>query len=404
MRGTDICVAEALRPAHRTTEHDYRDDDAARLRTLVSGDGRGALRTCIARLDGLVPATWIPKPDSGSLPSRREHTSGTGRADGGHFRTLGGGSGRGGFCFDAPVTPGGYVWWYVDALSADARYGLTIIGFIGSVFSPYYALARRRGRGDPLDHCALNVALYNDGRKLWAMTERGRSRLHRTASTLGIGPSTMTWDDDVLTIRIEETAVPIPSSLRGIVRVYPKALIGRAFALDEVGNHRWKAIAPCAHVEVQMSRPTVRWHGSGYVDSNSGNAPLEDAFHAWTWSRADLRRGTVVLYDVARRGGGDGRSALLFNTAGGIEEFDLPPPVDLPATSWRIARQTRADNAHPSRVVKTLENAPFYARSLITTSALGERALAIHESLSLDRFRSGLVQAMLPFRMPRHRN
>ena len=54
--------------------------------------------------------------------------------------------------FDQPVAPGGYAWWYVDALSDDGLHGITLIGFIGSVFSPYYAWARRRGGGDP---CAL---------------------------------------------------------------------------------------------------------------------------------------------------------------------------------------------------------------------------------------------------------
>ena len=38
--------------------------------------------------------------------------------------------------FDAPVPPGGYAWWYVDALSDDGRHGLTVIAFVGSVFSP----------------------------------------------------------------------------------------------------------------------------------------------------------------------------------------------------------------------------------------------------------------------------
>ena len=71
----------------------------------------------------------------------------------------------------------GYAWWYVDALSDDGRHGLTLIAFIGSVFSPYYALARRRGRGDPQHHCALNVALYGAGGRGWAMTERGRGSL-----------------------------------------------------------------------------------------------------------------------------------------------------------------------------------------------------------------------------------
>ena len=63
----------------------------------------------------------------------------------------------GGPGFDAAVRPGGYAWWYVDAFSDDGRFGLTIIAFVGSVFSPYYAW---RGRRDPLDHCAINVALY----------------------------------------------------------------------------------------------------------------------------------------------------------------------------------------------------------------------------------------------------
>jgi hypothetical protein len=52
--------------------------------------------------------------------------------------------------FNLVVPPNGYVWWYVDALSDDGENGLTIIAFIDSVFSPYYAFARRRGSTDPL--------------------------------------------------------------------------------------------------------------------------------------------------------------------------------------------------------------------------------------------------------------
>ncbi len=59
----------------------------------------------------------------------------------------------------------GYAWWYVDALSDDGTNGITIIAFIGSVFSPYYALARRNGPADPLNHCAINVAIYRKARQ-----------------------------------------------------------------------------------------------------------------------------------------------------------------------------------------------------------------------------------------------
>jgi carotenoid 1,2-hydratase len=286
-------------------------------------------------------------------------------------------------------------------LSSDGRHGLTIIAFVGSAFSPYYAFARRRGRGDPPDHCALNIALYENGRKRWAMTERGSARLNRTASTLAIGPSAAAWTGDVLTIQIDEVTVPFPTRLRGVVRVYPKALAGQAFDLDAAGRHRWQALAPCSHVEVLMSNPSVRWRGSGYVDTNSGDEPLEDAFRSWHWSRADLRDGTAVIYDVIRRDASTQSFALSFKPGGQIDQFDPPAHVDLPPTRWGIFRQTRTEDSRSVRIVKTLESTPFYARSLISTRLLRQQGLAIHESLSLDRFRSGVVQAMLPFRMPR---
>jgi carotenoid 1,2-hydratase len=52
-------------------------------------------------------------------------------------------------------------------------------------------------------------------------------------------------------------------------------------------------------------------------------------------------------------------------------------------------------------VKRTLEDAPFYARSQLSAKLFGETADVMHESLSLDRFRMPIVQAMLPFRMPR---
>lgn len=52
-----------------------------------------------------------------------------------------------GWEFNQPVPERGYCWWYVDALSDDGKHGITIIAFIGTVFSPWYAWARRGGGG-----------------------------------------------------------------------------------------------------------------------------------------------------------------------------------------------------------------------------------------------------------------
>ncbi len=269
------------------------------------------------------------------------------------------------------------------------------------MFSPYYALARRRGAGDPEHHCALNVALYGAGGKRWAMTERGRGALQRDATTLTIGPSALAWDGTALTIRIDEVTVPFPSRLRGVVRLIPTAVTDREFTLDAAGRHRWWPIAPCARVEAELERPALSWSGAGYLDSNAGDEPLERGFTTWDWSRASLRNGTAVLYDARRRSGEALSLALRCDPSGTVEEFTPPPVASLPTTFWRVARGTRVDAGQTATVRETLEDAPFYARSLLDTHLLGERVAAVHESLSCDRFDSRVVQAMLPFRMPR---
>jgi carotenoid 1,2-hydratase len=352
-------------------------------------------------MDGVVPPAGGEKPDPAALSGGGQHASGGRRAHGGAVGPAGGGEPPGGPRFDQPVPPGGYAWWYVDALSDDGRTGLTLIAFIGSVFSPYYARARRSGPADPLDHCALNVALYGHGRKRWAMTERGRGALHRTTSSLRVGPSSLRWDDDTLTIDIDEITVPLPSRLRGRVRLYPDAVTTRSVVLDRSGRHRWRPIAPCGRVEVAFESPAVRWSGAAYFDCNDGDEPLERAFVRWDWSRASLRQGTAVLYDVERRDAGDLALAMRFDAAGAMQEFAPPRPARLPRTGWNISRATRADSGLGAVVLRTLEDGPFYARSVLATRLLGEPVTAVHESLSLDRFDARWVQTLLPFRMPR---
>jgi len=276
-----------------------------------------------------------------------------------------------------------------------------LIAFIGSVFSPYYALARRRGTASPLNHCAVNVALYGPRGQRWAMTERPRASVQRFSQALKIGPSMLSWDGNMLKVEIDEVTAPLPSRIRGEIRLYPTSLSGEQISLDPDGRHQWCPIAPCSHVEVDLKQPAIRWSGPGYMDANTGGGPLEDSFSGWNWSRAKIHRDTAVIYDVTPREGDDLSIALRFSPAGRTDAFDPPPRRRLPATGWRVGRETRADETCQPRVRRTLEDGPFYARSLLSTRILGEDVTAIHESLSLDRFKSGLVKAMLPFRMPR---
>jgi carotenoid 1,2-hydratase len=233
------------------------------------------------------------------------------------------------------------------------------------------------------------------------MTERGAAQVEREQSVLSIGPSTLCWTGDALQIAIDEVCTPLPRRLRGSIRLMPASLCDRSVALDAAGVHRWSPIAPCARIDVSLSDPALAWSGSGYLDSNSGAGPLEDAFETWNWSRASLGDRTLVLYDVTPRESAARTMALQFDSRGTVQDSEIPPLASLPPTGWRLARQTRAGAAQDVRVVKTLEDGPFYSRSLLSTRLLRSTAPAIHESLSLDRFRSRWVQCLLPFRMPR---
>jgi carotenoid 1,2-hydratase len=300
-------------------------------------------------------------------------------------------------CFDQEVEPGGYAWWYVDAISDDRRYGLTIIAFVGSVFSPYYAWT---GWRDPLDHCAVNVALYSPGGSAWAMTERRRSAVRRSRDALTIGRTTATWDAGALSFAIDETTAPIPRAIRGRVEVQAEAINCEAFVLERPGRHWWRPLAPQTRVKVEMEAPALSWHGTGYFDQNAGAEPIERAFATWTWSRANLRNGAAILYDAVRRREPPLSLALGFDRHGGFDELQPPPAATLPPTRWRLPRATRADDGRAA-VARSFEDTPFYSRSLVSHDLFGERVESVHESLSLDRLSWPIVRAMLPFRMPR---
>ncbi len=321
--------------------------------------------------------------------------------------------------FDLPVRRGGYLWWYLDGLSADGQLGVTIIAFVGSVFSPYYARARRRmaAGGEPADperHCALNVAIYRRGsgrgRDIWAFSEFVQAT--RDRARLQLGQSSIRWALDDrgphLCVEIDDRTALLRRPLVGRVRLYPSALFGLRVALDRSERHRWLPIAPHARIEVELEQPALRFSGSGYHDVNEGDEGLEQAFSSWNWSRVELADDrSAILYDVIERDGSSRARGWSFSprerTIATIPPEQLGPRVELPRTSWRVERSIRCDPDATPELVRTLEDTPFYSRNLVRTSLAGQRGVAMHESVSLDRFASSRVQFLLPFRIRRVR-
>jgi carotenoid 1,2-hydratase len=285
-------------------------------------------------------------------------------------------------------------------MSDDGQHGITLIAFVGSVFSPYYAWARERGRMDPDNHCALNVAIYSKGRGRWAMTERGRRHCARSAQQFSIGPSQLNWDGDCLSIDINEVCVPVPRRIRGRIKLWPQQLCVFSTQLDASGRHRWGPLAPASRIEVDLTAPDLKWQGHAYLDSNEGDEPVAQGFHTWDWSRARMRDGsTLVFYDMQSPDTADRLLALRFTPKGTVEPVPAPAVQRLPKTAWRLDRRMRS--AQSVQIQQQLEDTPFYQRALLQFDYAGEPLLAFQETLSVPRLVSPVVQAMLPWRMPR---
>jgi carotenoid 1,2-hydratase len=167
-------------------------------------------------------------------------------------------------------------------------------------------------------------------------------------------------------------------------------------------EHLWRVIVPRGEIRVDLERPKLSWRGQGYFDSNIGNEPLEAAFRDWSWLRATTSVDrTLVIYRLRPVSGPEVIHALQISPDGVCDNFAAPPAVNLQKSSWSIPRQVASEHAASARLRSTLENAPFYARSLVETQLHGETVKAMHECASLARFQSWWVRSLLPFRMRR---
>lgn len=235
-------------------------------------------------------------------------------------------------------------------------------------------------------------------RKLWCMTERSDQTLQRDARSLSIGPSRLRWQGQDLLVTLDEWAVPWPRKLRGELCLMPAVGPATEFDLDAAGHHRWQPVAPRARIAVDLSSPGWRWQGDAYLDHNRGDRPLERDFAHWQWQRqqASDGLGSRIDYVTQPRQGPARALHLSIGRDGRLQTLDPPATHTLSSTAWGIDRT--GHGPPPLAVAGTLESGPFYARTLLQDA---DGRLAVHESLSLDRFQQRWVQGLLPFRMPR---
>ena len=174
------------------------------------------------------------------------------------------------------------------------------------------------------------------------------------------------------------------------------------FEIDALGRHVWQPLSPLARVTVERDSGQ-RWQGHAYIDHNRGAEPLSKSFDSWSWSRTIEKDQTRIFYDTKPKQGAGLSLGLCFR-GGRVSTLDSDTQLQSYRTSaWRVPLEARSDDGTKPRHMETWEDGPFYARSLIEHQIAGLRVKSVHELVSLRRFDMPIVQAMLPFRMPRRR-
>lgn len=250
----------------------------------------------------------------------------------------------------------------------------------------------------------INVATYGPGGR-FTMTDRGKPALRQTANSFEVGPSSLVWDGQCLTINIDEISCPpIISKVRGTITVTPQAMTSVELPLTEDGTHIWRPFSPISDISVDLEADGWSWDGHGYFDANFGTRALEQDFSFWTWGRYPTRDGATCIYDAVRRDGTELETAISFERDGSAKEVAAPPRTKFKRSLWQVYRETRADTGTTPRQVLPMLDAPFYSRSAVETVLNGETVTGVHEALDLNRFASPIIKPMLAVRVPRRRN
>jgi carotenoid 1,2-hydratase len=288
-----------------------------------------------------------------------------------------------------PQRRGAYLWLYSDAVVGDVT--AVCIFLVGSVFSPRYV--GRAGR--PLDHCAVNFALYRRGRRVaWAFTEYP-GIAHAGTHALRIGSSTLAYrPDGSLVLEIAERTAPWRRPLRARLALTPVSASTAALPLDAERLHRWEPRVVRATARLQVPALGIDGTGLGYHDANRGDVPLGGRLPGWWWARVHTADASLVRYGVHGH-----PSEIEVTTRDGEEPLVVSAPTAVRGrrrSAWGLVLPTDIGaGTRPIAAGRLLESSPFYARQ----EARADGVHALGESADFRRFRSPLIRWMAYFRM-----
>nr|WP_239015011.1 carotenoid 1,2-hydratase [Archangium violaceum] len=292
-----------------------------------------------------------------------------------------------------PDSPGAYRWFYADVTAGE--YSAVFIFMVGSLFSPRYSARVKRG-ALPLEHCAVNFALYHRGvRRRWVLSEYPQASVLRQGRELRIGRSRLEYaPDGMVRMEVDERCAPLGGAVRARLVLEPQVPAAEELQLVPGLPHFWRVLAPRAKARLDVLSEGVSVEGIGYHDGNHGAELLGARLPGWHWARVHGPEETVVDYHLP------GGVAPLRVTAGALgTKSERRPllsearPTSLTGWGLRVPARLYSGNTVVG-APRLLESSPFYARM----EARREGLDVMGEVADFRRFHSPFIRWMAHFR------
>lgn len=304
------------------------------------------------------------------------------------------------------TSPGGFLWWYLDAVDADGN-GCVVIWSYGLPFLPGYAAAERNGEAPrAAERPSLNVAVYRDGElDCYLLREYDTERVEWW-------PEESRWRFGATEMRSRKRAgrrqvsvaldCPIPGGdrrLEGTVEVAgPSPVVAEA---DGERAHRWdpRIVAGEADVDLRAgATERYRSQGRGYHDANCGGTPFHQlGIERWLWGRCPFGDRELVFYGLwSDDGAATQHHVLEFGSDGDwTRRDDIAIALEEERRNIGAMRWWRkltvsgpaAASWSPLRVEmrQVVDSGPFYMRYLTRASAGGAEATGVAELIRPNR-------------------
>ena len=284
--------------------------------------------------------------------------------------------------------PGGYEWWYFDAIDESTGYSLVVIFYQGNPFSNRYIRQLENNddsqAGKPSNFPAISISLYK-GREpvYYGFTEysSGETDFKTDKPSAKIGKNSLEADFSGPGMRYSlKLNEELPSGDKIIAELDfssgGKSLDGlHEKPSGSQQGHTWNLVMPRAKVEGSLSvyrdselTHTARIDGLGYHDHNTGLEPMKDDFRDWYWGRYHFESATLVYYVMNRQDTRQYRGWLIGDKNGEVlqryEDIELKDK-GLSIFGLHHARKLVLKNDDSSAVIQqsySLDNGPFYRR------------------------------------------